>query len=317
VDISFQYPPELFSLLVDAIPKLCKSKHDLLLFFQGAGVANAVLSPHENQLRTKKDDFNKYHVTRDILTALNKKGESGLGERREVLKRVTQFDEFSVCWPADQAAARGLVAQIRELVNVKDSFTRMNLERENERKEKLAAAQKDIDAAKAKAAEQENIKSEFYALFAITDPYKRGKSLEVVLNKLFGLSGILVKEAVRIKGDPGTGVVEQIDGVVQIRGNLFLVEMKWEQDNLGREKVASHLVRVFSRGLAGGIFISYSDYAPAAVNDCKEALREKPFILCRIEEIFHYLEARKNVLALFEAKIDAAMIHKNPYLRMP
>lgn len=46
MDITYHYPPELFALLVDAIPKLCKSKPDLLLFFRGSGVASELLAPH-------------------------------------------------------------------------------------------------------------------------------------------------------------------------------------------------------------------------------------------------------------------------------
>lgn len=38
-DITFHYPPELFNLLVDAIPALNKSKNDVVIFFRGAGVA--------------------------------------------------------------------------------------------------------------------------------------------------------------------------------------------------------------------------------------------------------------------------------------
>ena len=125
MDISFHYPPELFQLLIDAIPKLCKSKRDLLLFFQGAGVSQTILQSHEQLLRSDKNSFNKYHVTRELLTKINEQGESSLRVRREVLKRVTEFEDFSVCWDNDRAAARGLVAQIRDVINVKDSFTRM------------------------------------------------------------------------------------------------------------------------------------------------------------------------------------------------
>lgn len=32
MDERFQYPPDLFNLLVDTIPLLCKSKNDVLLF---------------------------------------------------------------------------------------------------------------------------------------------------------------------------------------------------------------------------------------------------------------------------------------------
>lgn len=34
----FHYPPEIFNLLVDTIPLLCRSKRDVIGFFQGAGV---------------------------------------------------------------------------------------------------------------------------------------------------------------------------------------------------------------------------------------------------------------------------------------
>jgi len=138
MDISFHYPPELLNLLNDTLPKLCKSKNDLLLFFQGAGVASDLLAPYQLLLRDNKAGFNKYPVTRELLAKLNELGDRSLRERREILKRVTEFQDFSVCWSEDQAPARGLVSQIRELVNVKDSFTRMNLEREQERKDRIA-----------------------------------------------------------------------------------------------------------------------------------------------------------------------------------
>jgi hypothetical protein len=35
-DITFHYPPELFNLLVDAIPALNKSKNDVVIFFRGS-----------------------------------------------------------------------------------------------------------------------------------------------------------------------------------------------------------------------------------------------------------------------------------------
>ena len=50
MDISFHYPPELLKLLNEAIPKLCKSKKDLLLFLQGAGVRSELLTPYQTLL---------------------------------------------------------------------------------------------------------------------------------------------------------------------------------------------------------------------------------------------------------------------------
>ena len=117
MDIVFHYPPELLNLLNEAVPKLCKSKKDLLLFFQGAGLGSGLLAPYWASLRKNRDAFNKYPVTQELLAKLNELGEQSLRERREILKRVTEFHDFSVCGEPDQAPARGLVAQIRELVN--------------------------------------------------------------------------------------------------------------------------------------------------------------------------------------------------------
>lgn len=312
MDISFHYPPELLALLIDTVPKLCKSKKDLLLFFQGAGVPKNIVAPHETLLKTNKDGFNKYHVTREVLTELNAQGEKTLGLRREILKRVTQFEDFSVCWESDRAAARGLVAQVRDLVNVKDAFTRMNLEREKERNEKQEASKRELDEKRKRNEKLADLKQQLFGLFAETNPYKRGKAIEGVLNEYFKFSGILVSEAITVKGDPGAGVVEQIDGVILLRGQLYLVEVKWEQETLGRDKTAPHLVRIFSRGLAGGIIISYSDFSPAAVNDCKDALRDKIVVLCKLDELVRAIEREAELASLFSAKIDAAVIHKNP-----
>ena len=314
MDISFHYPPELFSLLVEAIPKLCKSKKDLLLFFQGAGISQDALAAHADLLRTNRDAFKKHVVCRELLTDLNAKGEKNLGQRRELLKRVTQFDDFSVCWETDRAAARGLVAQIRELVNVKDSFTRMNQEREKERQQRKEISKREVEEKRKKSEKLLAIQQQFFSLFAETNPYKRGKAIEAVLSEYFAFSGILVSEPITVKGDPGAGIVEQIDGVIQLRGQLYLVEVKWEQETLGREKTAPHLVRVFSRGLAGGVIISYSDYSTAAINDCREALRDKIVVLCKLDEFVRAIEREANLNTLLGAKVDAAVIHKNPLL---
>ncbi len=59
------------------------------------------------------------------------------------------------------------------------------------------------------------------------EPQQRGKLLEVVLNDLFRAYNIHVREDFR-RRDPESGVVlEQIDGVIELDGSVYLVEMKW------------------------------------------------------------------------------------------
>ena len=64
--------------------------------------------------------------------SVNDAGDNAIRERREVVKRVVEFEDFSTCWEDDRLQAQGLVANVRNLVNVKDSFTRINQEREAE-----------------------------------------------------------------------------------------------------------------------------------------------------------------------------------------
>jgi restriction system protein len=130
MEITFHYPPELLELLIKTIPLLCPSKNSVLLFFQGAGVHLNDLQDMKQKIKENKESISKYEIVRIILTKVNSAGERSLRERREILKRVVEFEDFSACWPDDQLKAKGLVAEIRHVVDVKDSFTRMKQEKE-------------------------------------------------------------------------------------------------------------------------------------------------------------------------------------------
>jgi hypothetical protein len=138
VDIVFHYPPELTQWLINTIPLLCPAKRDVLTFFPGSGVGDSVLSDLEARLLKDRNSINKYEIVRAVLERLNRKGEPALRERREILRRVTEFEDFSTCWPSDQLKAKGLVGEISRVIGVKDSFTRMKQAQEEERKKKSA-----------------------------------------------------------------------------------------------------------------------------------------------------------------------------------
>lgn len=317
MDITFHYPPELLQLLVDAIPKLCKSKSDLLLFFQGAGVSSATLQPFQQLLRTEKALFNKYPVARDVLTKLNEQGEISLRARRELLKRVTEFEDFSVCWDNDRATARGLVAQIRDVINVKDSFTRMRNEKDEERQQRVAEQALAAKTGQERQAKRDKVKADLFALFGVQDAHRRGKLLEPVLNDLFASHDILVREAFTIKGRCGEGIIEQIDGLIELEGHLYLVEMKWWNAPIGVGDIAPHLVRVFSRGgQARGLFISYTDFTEPAIAQCRDAsIRGAVVVLSTLDEVVSLLNAEGDFKKWFKAKLHAAIVDKQPFQR--
>ena len=123
------FPPELFDLLVDAIPRLLKGKQNVLDFFKSCGVPGADYSLLQRQVLNEKTGgpkISKFEIARQVLRTLNDLGDARLRERREVVRRVAQWDDFTRSYENDRAAAEGFVARIQKLVNTKDSFTRMN-----------------------------------------------------------------------------------------------------------------------------------------------------------------------------------------------
>jgi hypothetical protein len=306
---AFQYPPELFDLLIQTIPVLCRAKKDVLLFFRGAGVPENLYEDIQQQLVSDKDSINKYDIARNILTRINEKNESYLMQRRELLKRISEFESFSNCWPKDQFAARGYVSEVRKIIQTKDAFTRMEIEREKELAKHRRSQQEKINELNKKKEKIEVVKKQLYALFAIKNPQERGKSVEAALNAFFEFCGIAVREAFTISGDNGEGIIEQIDGVIELDNQVYLVEMKWLNTPVSNRDIHQHLGRMFSRPRPNGIFISASGYTDSAIIACKEAInRSGLIILMNLEEFVKILESKTEFIPYLREKILRVLI---------
>lgn len=311
---AYHYPPELLALLVDTIPRLVRSKKDVLLFFRGAGVDDADMLPAQARLASEPS-VTKFDLVRMVLTAINERQDAAIRPRREVLKRVCEFEDFSTSWPNDVLKAKGLVGEVRKVIDVKDSFTRMRQEKDNAQAERRRERERELAAKQEKRDELARIKRALFALFSMTDPWKRGKALEKVLNDLFKAAGISVREAFTLKGNEAQGIVEQIDGVIGLDGHVYLVEMKWKSEALDVNDVSRHAMRVFSRDGARGVFISASGFGAAAIDEIRGALRQRVFAFCDLSEFVTLLEAERDLAAVLKAKVDAAIVEKNPYHR--
>ncbi|WP_254221906.1 restriction endonuclease [Burkholderia multivorans] len=243
------------------------------MFFRGAGVSNAMTSDIAARLKVAPKDVNKYEMARAVLERLNAKGEAALRERREVLRRVVEFSNFDACWASDQLKAKGLVASIREIVNQKDAFTRMNNAREEERRARLTEAHRAAAEKRARTEKIEAARQELYSLLGmVTTAQDRGRELEAAMNNLFQGYGVLVRKAFHLVGDAGEGIVEQIDGIIELGGVLYFVEMKWYRNPVGKPEISEHVVRLMSRAEVRGIFISAGDYTEPAIRIVREFL---------------------------------------------
>lgn len=212
----------------------------------------------------------------------------------------------------DQLKARGLVAEIQKVVNTKDAFTRMKIARDKEIEKNRKDYQSRVNEVQILRKERSELKDRFNHLFTISNPHKRGKALEHVLNALFKSHGILIRESFHLIGSDGEGIVEQIDGVVELDSQVFLVEMKWWDKPVGVGEVSQHLVRIFNRGHACGIFISTSPFTEPAVAICKESLSKVLIVLVNLEEISNVIKQEGDLREYLEKKIQATIINKDP-----
>jgi hypothetical protein len=146
------------------------------------------------------------------------------GDGNDYQEPERRFDSQPFVWPGDQLKVKGLVGDVRRYVNVKHSFTRMQQADEGNR---LKEARE-----KRKAAETEQKRRDDLAalrtrpkvspsLGAMTDLQQRGLALEGVLDDLFKIYGLSV---------PGAFAKE----------------------------ISRHLVRVYGRAGALGLFVSPS-----------------------------------------------------------
>ena len=199
-------------------------------------------------------------MARDVITRLLDGSDRYLRQLRQVVRQVEEFEDFSRCWAKDQLPAKGLVAEVRRVRNVKDSFTRLQQQREAEECQRRMEREQDALASQERRQLIGEVLRDVTALFGERNPARRGKALEGVLNRYFEIEQVKVREAFTVAGEHGEGVVDQVDGVIALDGELYLVEMKWTQEPVGVEGVGRHLTRVFGRGCARGIFISAAGY---------------------------------------------------------
>jgi hypothetical protein len=313
----YHYPPDLLELLVDTIGRLSRSKKGVLLIFQGAGVSATDMREMQARVERAPDTVSRFEIARDVLVRLNERGDSGLGPRRALLKRVVEFNRFETCWPKEQLEAAGLVTRVRELVQERDAFTRMAQEKEAEQAKQRSMADAQRASTVNRGRKIETLNAELGRLFGMDDaPHERGKLLEKVLNDLFRAYEILVREDFRRQARDTSLVIEQIDGVIEFGSNLYLVEMKWLKDPVGVAEFHPHLSRIFLRNNASGIFISSSGFSEPVLKICEEALTKKTMVLCSLQEIVFLLQRKGDLVDLLRAKYQAAVVEKKPYLEI-
>src|SRR5260370_37559519 len=63
----FHFPPDLIELLIEAIPRLSRSKEGVLDFFRGCGVPSGMMADLRQQVAADRNSISKFAIARKIL----------------------------------------------------------------------------------------------------------------------------------------------------------------------------------------------------------------------------------------------------------
>jgi hypothetical protein len=92
--------------------------------------------------------------------------------------------------------------------------------------------------------------------------------------------------------------------------------MKWLKEPVGIGEFSAHLVRLFGRANANGIFLSNSAYTEPVIKEYTSALNLRTMFLCSLREIVMLLQRRDDLVEFLRTKSRAATIEKNPHFEI-
>lgn len=312
-EVPFHFPPELFELLVDTVPYLGKSKQGVLDFFRNVGTPGGLLVDLQAQVRQDRQSIARTSISRQVLTALNQGGDTYLAVRRQLIKRVVEFEDFSVCWREEADKAQLNVERIRRLVKVKDTFTRLADERDEEARKHREAREAALADLRARRERVDRAKQDFYRLFPDPNVSRRGTRLDSVIASLFSAFEIQVREPFVLRSPSSGQILEQIDGMIELDGRYFLTEAKWESGPLEIVGVAEHLRRVFSRPDTHALFIVANGPTEAAIAACGDAFANRRIVaIVLLRELVAILEQGQDLKEFLRSRILDCLGHKHP-----
>jgi restriction system protein len=179
--------PDLIEKLVDAITNLIWGKQQVISFFRNAGVPDNLLNDYEEQLQRDKSSVKKPIMIRTILHRMNDSGDKAeaIRMRREVVRRVIEWKDFSTCQPDCQDLARGAIAAVCDIVGKYDFLTEIRNERERQQGAQIREEHKRREEIARQRTAWEAAKTAFMACFGIAEHSQRGRAFEAAMNGLF------------------------------------------------------------------------------------------------------------------------------------
>jgi len=162
-----------------------------------------------------------------------------------------------------------------------------------ERRKRAAEGQQPKDPA-----QLSNLKSELVTITGL-HPQPRGYAFEKLLNELFDFYGLAPRGSFRLRG-------EQIDGSFQHDGQTYLLEAKWQNEQIGRAPLSILNETVTSKARwSRGLFVSYSGFSPDGIA-AFDSGRPTALIAMDGSDLYEVLDRNLSLLDVLAAKARRA-----------
>lgn len=295
------FPDNILTALKEAILNVFWKKRDVRALFDRCGVGRTLIS---------SQDWNgyKYHIVSPVLDVLNDTAQ-GIGSLRRILQETLAYkDGNHLLWLPDgqkrKREAERSLEHLRLLVKQHDAAKQTLEEQRQARLRKIEEAKRGA-LFRSKLAE---ICDRFLRFCQNPDHRKRGYGLEALLHDLFTLFDLSPRGPFRRIG-------EQIDGAFVLEGDHFLLEAKWQENqvNLGDLRdldgaVASSLDNTL------GLFLSINGFSPEAIEGYSQGSRPK-LICADGADLIAVLECRIELPDLLLRKKDFAVQKRRIFVR--
>lgn len=306
--------PDLIEKLVTAISHLVWSKQAALDLFRNAGVPDGLFRDFQDQLQRDKDRVKKPIMARTILQRMNDAGDApnAIRMRRELVRRVVEWKDYTTCPPNCDAIARGAVAAVQEVVGKYDFLTEIRQDRDRRVSEHMHKVEVEREAHARRVTEWQSIKTDFAKCFGCADPHERGRAFEKVMNRLFLHANLSARPPFTLRGESGKPL-EQIDGSIELEHFIYVIEIKWWAQPVEQKEMGAFGMKVFLRDgtQVRGLFISASNYTEGAVQTATEAFAKgRPIILMTLKEFFDVLQADGEVRQLLLDRVRLMLDQK-------
>ena len=237
----------------------------------------------------------KRQVASQLVTTLQSREDRYQPVAIDLIERLASFDD-SIAHLARLEDGAGKVADARAALAAVQAVTGQNrklIEEREQLREHIESEARGAGLRRSHEAVLARLLDEFLEMFSMTDVQERGRRLEALLARLFGLHDLEPRASYNLEH-------EQIDGAFTFRTDHYLLEAKWWTSLVDPKELNHFRAKVESKAANTlGLCLSISGFTPGAI--AKQSERS-PLLLMDGADLHAVLESRISLPEILERK---------------